>query len=88
MTTQTNVNGTDCYPVAGAGVPIDANDKHGVPIHVGDTLMFDEAEWGGPFEPYVVKIERGEIQIHGSPSDLPLYCEVVKRWDQMDNVLR
>lgn len=71
-----------CYPVVAAGVPIDANDKHGNPIHIGDTLSFDEDEWGDKFEPYVVRIENAEIQLFGSPSDLPQFCEVVKRWDQ------
>ncbi len=72
---------TVCCPVVGAGVPIDANDKHGNPIHIGDTLTFDEDEWGGKFKPYVVKIENAEIQLFGSPSDLSQFCEVVKRWD-------
>jgi hypothetical protein len=70
-----------CYPV-GYGTPIDLNDKHGNPVHVGDTLMFDEDEWGSEFKPYVVKIEEGEIQLYGSPSDVPQFCEIVKRWDQ------
>jgi len=71
-----------CYPV-GYGTPIDLNDKHGNPVHVGDTLMFDEDEWGSKFKPYVVKIEKGEIQLYGSPSDVPQFCEIVKRWDQI-----
>jgi hypothetical protein len=74
----------DGYPVAGAGVSIDTNDKNGNPIHIGDTLMFDEEEWGGVFEPYVVEIKGAEIQLCGVPSDLPQFCEIVKRWDQTE----
>ena len=70
------------YPV-GYGTPIDLNDKHGNPVHTGDWLSFDEDEWGGKFEPYVVIIEKGEIQLCGTPSDVPQWCEIVKRWDQI-----
>ena len=78
---QTGSRSSSCYPV-GYGVPIGLNDKHGNPVHIGDTLKFDEDEWGGKFEPYVVTIEEGEIQLFGSPSDVPQFCEVVKRWNQ------
>ena len=71
-----------CYPVIGAGMPIDLNDKHGNPVHIGDTIAFDEKEWGARFIPYVVTIKSGEIQLWGSPSDFPVHCEIVKCWDQ------
>ena len=71
-----------CCPVVGAGMPIDLNDKHGNPVHIGDTIDFDEKEWGATFVPYVVTVESGEIQLWGSPSDFPVHCEIVKRWDQ------
>lgn len=32
------------------GVPIDMTDCNGKPIHIGDTLRFDEVEWGEPCE--------------------------------------
>lgn len=31
--------------VPGAGTPIGLNDKHGKPVHLGDTLRFDPAVW-------------------------------------------
>jgi len=68
----------------GRGTPIDLNDKYGRPVHVGDTLMFDESEWGGKFEPYVVTIQKGMIQLYGGPSDVPQFCEIVKRWNEDD----
>jgi hypothetical protein len=65
-----------------AGVPIGARDREGRPIHVGDTLSFDEREWGGPHE-FTIRIEDGEIVMSGGgASDLESWCTIVRRWDE------
>lgn len=72
------------YPV-GYGVPIGLNDCKGNPVHIGDTLTFDETEYGGKLDPYVVLIEAGQVQLAGAPSDVPQWCEIVKPWDDESN---
>ena len=62
------------------GLPIDCNDKHGDPIHVGDTLRFDEREWGEPHT-FVIGFERAEVLYSGGVSDLDCWCEIIRRYD-------
>ncbi len=64
----------------GLGVPIGVNDSDGRPIHIGDTLDFDEHEWGSPCE-FVIRLENGEIQHPGCTSDLKNWCRIVKPWN-------
>ena len=59
---------------------IDVNDRNGNPIHVGDTLRFDEKEWGG-FCEFQISIRKGEIQGCGTPEDWSNWCYIVKRGD-------
>lgn len=58
-------------------------DKHGSPVHIGDTLSFDAKEWGGK---HVFVLgwdeEECELDIGFPPSDITEWCEVVKRWDE------
>jgi hypothetical protein len=83
--------------IPGAGTPIGCNDKHGKPVHIGDTLRFDPNEWyrhkrfkaalrGEPCAPekdplFTVRIERGEIYMWGCPSDTESWCEIAIPWD-------
>ena len=62
------------------GMPIDANDKNGNPICVGDTLDFDEKEWGGEFKPEQILIENCEVLYSGSYHDFSQYRQIVKKW--------
>lgn len=70
----------------GIGVMIDAKDKHGHPIHIGDTLRFDGEEWfrvAGATKDHVFTIEpikSGELSYDGSSGDLSQYCEVILDW--------
>lgn len=66
-----------------AGVPIGLNDKHGNPVHIGDTLRFDPQVWGNDTNnKFVVELADGEIQTNGVPSDIPNWCEIIKRWNE------
>lgn len=65
----------------GRGVAIGVNDMHGRPIHIGDTLVFDEREWGAPLPPFVIEIKKGLIQHPGSTGDLSSWCEIIETWD-------
>ena len=83
--------------VPGAGTPIGLNDKHGNPVHLGDTLRFDPAVWyrtsrwvsDARGEPYglepdpvcTVRIDKGEIELLGTPGDVDQHCEIVRTWD-------
>lgn len=69
------------YPTSANGMPIDAKDKHGMPIHVGDTLRFDRDEWGGDNNVFTVTVRRGGIEYLGAPSDLREYCEILTKFD-------
>lgn len=65
------------------GTPIGLNDKHGNPVHIGDTLRFDPYEWGNSTNnEFVVTLVEGEIQMNGGPSDIPSWCEIIKRWNE------
>lgn len=64
----------------GIGVAIGLVDRHGVPIHIGDTLRFDEREFGEPHT-FTITLERGEIEMSGAPDDMDQYCEVITRFD-------
>lgn len=59
------------------GVPIGATDKHGVPVHIGDTVEFDEREFGGPCR-FVIELRDGEIVHPGATGDLRSWCTVLK----------
>ena len=63
----------------GRGVPIGVNDRNGKPIHIGDTLRFEEQEWGETME-FVIELRDGQIQHPGATGDLSSWCEVVKPW--------
>lgn len=67
-------------PNAPVGIAIDLTDKHGDPVHVGDTLRFDEKEWGSPHT-FTVEIRRGEIVVSGAPSDIGAWCEILTKFD-------
>jgi len=66
--------------LTGLGVPLGVHDRNGNQVHIGDTLRFDEKEWGEPMA-FVVELRRGEIHHPGATSDLSEYCEIIKRWD-------
>ena len=71
--------------VIGAGIPIGVNDRHGRPIHIGDTLQFDPVEWGGPDKPFTIILADGAIQHPGSTADLTNWCEKVDCWDSFQD---
>jgi hypothetical protein len=54
-------------------------DREGTPIRIGDTLEFDEREWGGPDNRFVVEWQPGRLLHNGSLSDLTEWCRVVER---------
>jgi len=64
----------------GLGVAIGVNDRNGKPIHIGDTLRFDQREWGRQME-FVIELRDGQIQHPGATGDLSSWCEIVKPWD-------
>lgn len=80
----------------GMGAPIDAQDKKGAPIHVGDVLQFDSDVWyrhsrnmaalrGEPRKPeppviFQIEMKDGELHHNGVASDFPEYCTIVKTW--------
>jgi hypothetical protein len=70
--------GTPIAPALGA--PIGLRDRLGQPIHIGDTLSFDETVWGGPCT-FTIDLEDGEVQMNGGPSDMDQHCEIVREWD-------
>lgn len=73
----------DISPV---GVPIGLEDKHGNPVHIGDTLRFDPHAWGNSTNnEFVVTLQEGEIRLNGVPSDIPEWCEIIHPWDEGDN---
>jgi hypothetical protein len=55
-------------------------DRNKQPIHLGDTLEFDEKEWGGLCT-FVVSFSEGELQICGTVAGLSEWCRIVKKWD-------
>lgn len=63
------------------GIRIGVDDCKGNPIHIGDTLRFDELERGEPMT-FTITLEQGEIRHPGATSDLTEWCEIVKRWDE------
>lgn len=83
--------------VPGAGTPIGLNDKHGNPVHLGDTLRFDPDVWyrssrwctdlrneprsAEPDPVCTVRIVAGEIELVGTPGDVDQYCEIIRTWD-------
>ena len=63
------------------GVPIGVNDRHGNPIHIGDTLKFCGEEWDGPMK-FVVSLAWGQIDHPGATSDLSNWCEIIESWNE------
>jgi hypothetical protein len=68
------------------GMPIDAKDKHGNPIHIDDVLAFDGEEWSGipGSKPMLFSptIEKGQIAYPGGgTTDFEQFCEIIKTWD-------
>lgn len=61
------------------GLDTGLKDKHGAPIHLGDTLNFDRREWGGVDTKFVVSFVKGELLIKGGISDLSEFCEIVSK---------
>ena len=64
----------------GLGVPIGVNDAAGRPIHIGDTLDFEEREYGCPCR-FTIELNEGSIQHPGVTSDLSEFCEIAIPWD-------
>lgn len=65
------------WPEDPAGLAIGLNDSDGHPIHIGDELDFDPAEWGEPNR-FKVELVNGEIRHPGASSDLTEWCKVVR----------
>ena len=63
------------------GLPIDVSDRNGNPIHIGDVLHFDPAEWGSDDEYFCVEFRQGEVRHPGSIGDLSAWCTIVRKWD-------
>src|SRR5688500_13556602 len=54
-------------------------DRMGQPIHIGDTVRFDPKEWGNDeTNVFVVRFEKGELQVNGTPFDMHQWCEVIQ----------
>jgi len=62
------------------GLPLGLNDCEGNPVHFGDTLSFDEKEWGGPCE-FVVEFINGQTSVCGTVDNIPEFCTIVKKWN-------
>ena len=63
------------------GMSIGVNDRTGKPIHIGDLLHFDPAEWGSESMYFCVEFRQGEVRHPGSISDLSAWCMIVRKWD-------
>lgn len=63
------------------GLPIDVLDRNGNPIHIGDVLHFDPAEWGSDDEYFCVEFRQGKVRHPGSISDLSAWCVIVRKWN-------
>lgn len=66
-------------------IPIGVSDRNGVPIHVGDRLVFDATEWGSPHV-FKIELDRGQLLHDGAPGDLSEWCEVIDSpgWEVTD----
>jgi len=62
------------------GMPLGLKDRHGDDVHIGDTLRFDETEWGGPHT-FTVEMEDGEINVSGTVQDISEWCEILTKFD-------
>ena len=67
----------ELMPLLGAGLWIGICDKDGNKIHIGDTLEFDEREYGCECI-FTLTLEKGEFQHPGAMSDLSIWCKVIK----------
>jgi hypothetical protein len=58
-------------------------DRHGVEIHLGDTLIFDEQEWGAPYpaNEFVIEFKDGQLLTKGVVSELRHFCTVTRKFD-------
>lgn len=78
------VSGLKAARESWVGLPLGRNDRNGDPIHIGDTVRFDEREWGAPNCVFVVEYDKGEYMGEGCLSDLSQWCDIVKKWDEHD----
>lgn len=67
------------------GIAIGINDRNGNPLHIGDTLHFDAAEWGGDGCTFTIELRDGAIQHPGATKDLSEWCDLVRRWERNDD---
>ena len=56
-------------------------DRNGRKVHIGDTLEFDPAEWGGDNET-VVKFENGELNVLGGVSAVAEWSVVIVGYNE------
>lgn len=59
-------------------------DRRGTPVHLGDTLEFDAAEWGAPApdNQFVIEYKDGELRVNGTVSEVSQFCTVIRRFDE------
>lgn len=64
------------------GMPLGISDREGNPVHVGDTLRFDEREWGEPYR-FTLNFARGEVDYPGGGAvSISEWCTIIKKWDE------
>lgn len=57
-------------------------DRNGSPVHLGDVLEFDAAEWGvSPGSIFRLEFRDGELTCIGSIGDIAEWCTVIKKWN-------
>jgi len=64
----------------GVGLCIDKNDSDGNPIHIGDTLEFNEEEWGSKCI-FQIILSDGKIQHPGTTDDLSSFCRIIRKFN-------
>jgi len=60
----------------GNGAYIGVEDCTGKPIHIGDTLEFDENEFGGKCI-FTIILKHGMVIHPGATDDLSTWCKIV-----------